>query len=497
MKKEYKTTVRARVAKHVVVTLLCSIILVSAVNMIYMSRRVAKGQQRELSMATELCALKVDAWTNELRGITVDLSDTFRAIGKLEERPVKTILNQIAATHPDLIFLYVATEDGHMYMARGVNYATGVDPRQRGWYQMAKEARRTILTDPYISATRPDLMLATAATPIYVDGELIGIVGVDADVSTINEYINSMDFDNGSYGFLLDSQNNIVAHNNKNYQPTVQKVYSAVEVMPELQEILDSPTQEGLADGRDYKNESVVYSVSKLGLSDWKVGIAYSQRLLYRTIDRGIRISLFIAIICIFFAAGEITIAIKRILRPIEKINPAIDKILAGDFTAHLNISKKQDELGEVQDKLSAMIKMLSKMVEDQKHIILEMEKGNLTVEDMPELPGDMKEVSQAVNSIKETFNDIISDIQFSAINLQSFAMGINETSDLEEMRLVFEELSAEANILMEKTSRFITLPPEFKADVMPEEEDYSQYFEDDYSNEDDSEIFVDEEKQH
>lgn len=480
MKREYKSTVRARVAKHVVIALLISIILVSAVNMIYMVRRISKGQERELSMTTELCASKVDAWTNELRGITVDLADTFRAQGGLEEKPVKAILNQIAATHPDFIFLYVATEQGNMYMARGVNYATGVDPRQRTWYQQAKDARKTIMTDPYISATRPDLMLATAATPIYINGELVGVVGVDADVSTINEYINSMDFDNGSYGFLLDSQNNIVAHNYIDYQPTVQKVFNATEVMPELQEILETQPQEGLVEGVDYKKDNVVYSVAKLSLCDWKIGIAYSQRLLYKTLDRGIRISLFIAILCIFLAAGDMTFSIKRILKPIEKINPAIDRILAGDFSTSLNISKKQDELGEVQDKLSAMISMLSKMVEDQKHIILEMEKGNLTVEDMPELPGDMKEVSQAVNSIKETFNDIISDIQFSAINLQSFAMGINETSDLEEMRMVFEELSAEANILMEKTSRFITLPPELNGELPPvEEEDYSQYFED------------------
>jgi methyl-accepting chemotaxis protein len=32
-------------------------------------------------------------------------------------------------------------------------------------------------------------------------------------------------------------------------------------------------------------------------------------------------------------------------------------------------------------------------------------------------------------------------------------------TSDLDEMRMVFEELSAEANALMEKTDRFITAP--------------------------------------
>ena len=104
-------------------------------------------------------------------------------------------------------------------------------------------------------------------------------------------------------------------------------------------------------------------------------------------------------------------------------------------------------------------------MVKKQKYVLGEMEKGNLVVENIEEFPGELNEIANSVNSIKETFNDIISDIQFSAINLQSFAMGINETSDLEEMRLVFEELSAEANILMEKTSRFITLPPEANSD--------------------------------
>ena len=87
------------------------------------------------------------------------------------------------------------------------------------------------------------------------------------------------------------------------------------------------------------------------------------------------------------------------------------------------------------------------------------MEKGNLAVEDIDDLPGELNEIATSVNSIKNTFNDIISYIQFSAINLQSFAMGINETSDLEEMRSVFEELSVEANALMDKTSKFITVP--------------------------------------
>ena len=52
-------------------------------------------------------------------------------------------------------------------MARGVQFAEGVDARQRGWYVKAKAAGHTIVTDPYISASRKEVMLATAASPIF------------------------------------------------------------------------------------------------------------------------------------------------------------------------------------------------------------------------------------------------------------------------------------------------------------------------------------------
>ncbi|SCY29897.1 methyl-accepting chemotaxis protein [Pseudobutyrivibrio sp. AR14] len=479
MEKEYRTTVRARVTKHVVISLLISIILVSIVNMTYMTRRIIKGQNRELTIATELCGSQVDAWVNQIRGVTIDIADTLEADGELEKDEIIALLDEFGESHQNLVFLYVATEEGDMYMARGVTYASGVDPRERTWYKTVKETGASSIIDPYISATRPDLMLATAASPIYLDGKLVGVVGADADVSTINEYVSSLDFENGSYGFLIDSEDRIVAHKNPDYQPNIDKVTSAADVIPEIKEILDSKAEHGLSSGKDYNGDKVTYSVSKLENCDWRIGVAYSQKLLYKTVDRGIRISLFIAIFCAFLIAGEMTLAITRILKPIEKINPALDRILAGDFSTNLNISNKEDELGELQDKLYEIIKQLSTMISQQKSMILEMEKGNLTVDDIPEFPGDLKETSIALNSIKETFNDIISDIQFSAINLQSFAMGINETSDIEEMRAVFEELSAEANILMEKTNRFKTVPPTYKAEDFENEEqfvaDYSE----------------------
>lgn len=322
----------------------------------------------------------------------------------------------------------------------------------------AKAAGHTIVTDPYISASRPDVVLATVATPVYFGTSMVGVIAVDTDIATINSYVDSIDFKDDAYGFLVDSQGNIVAHENVDFLPTVQESFKVEDVMPELRDIIKSPGTQTVS-SKDYKDVDMIYYTERLTESKWVMGVAYPKNNILAIIDRGIRICIVMAIICLFFAAGDMTISIRKILLPIDRINPAMDKLMEGDFSAQIDITKEEDELGALQNRLKEYIEFMSELIDRQKYVLGEMEKGNLIVEDMSDYPGELNEISKSVNSIKEKFNDIISDIQFSAINLQSFAMGVNADSDYEEMKAVFEELSAEANILMEKTSKFKTMP--------------------------------------
>ena len=177
---------------------------ITSVNLIYLSRQMMKELKSELDLVTVLSAKEVESWSGGLEDLTQDLADSFAGLKEPDEETVRGILDSYIVHHPNLFFLYVATEDGKMIMARGVQYAEGVDPRERVWYKDAKAAGHTIFTDPYLSATRGDVVLATAATPIYVGTKMVGVVGADADVNTINEYMNSLEFRDGAYGFLID-----------------------------------------------------------------------------------------------------------------------------------------------------------------------------------------------------------------------------------------------------------------------------------------------------
>lgn len=445
-----------KVVRRVIAALLVTVVILSIVNLIFMSRQMMKEVKTEIELVSLMISDKIDSWSNGLESVTQDLADTYAGIGTLEGSSVRGVLDQYALHHDDLFFLYVATEAGDMYMARGVQYAEGVDPRERVWYKMAKKAGHTIVTDTYLSATMNDTMLATAATPIFFGTKMVGVVGVDADVATINEYINSLDLKDGAYAFIIDTQGNFIAHKNPEYMPTSKKSTSVKEVMPEVAEDLENPSDK-LIRGKDYMGNDMIYATRVIPDSGWIVGIAYPSKVVIHTLHRGIAICVFTAVFCILLAAGDIGSAVKKVLKPIEKINPALDGIIHGDFSVDIELTKEQDELGMLQQKLAMIIRRLADIIEEQKYVLGEMESGNLVVEDIEPLPGELNDISVSVNSIKETFNDIISDIQFSALNLQSYAMGINETSDLEEMKMIFEELSAEANALMDKTSQFTT----------------------------------------
>ncbi len=451
-----KNTVRSRVARRVVIALLITVCAITTVNLIYMSRQIMKEQHIELGIATDLCASNIAGWIGDMEGLSEGIANSLEALETMDEETIRALVDQIAKNHSELFFVYVGTEEGDMYMSRGAQFVKNMDVRERVWYKKAKSTGHTIVTDPYISATRPDTMLITVATPVYHGSKLLGVVGVDASLDSVRDYISSINFKDEAYGFLVDSEGDIIVHKNEEYNQKPDEKVKVVDVIPAINKIIKHPGSEYVI-AKDYKDQTMVYSSSRIKDSGWVLVVAYPRENIMSYVDRGIRINLFVAILCILIAAGDMTKAIKKMLHPIEKINPVMDKIIEGDFSDKIDFEAEEDEIGELQTKISKMLNELSAVIEQQKYVLGEMEKGNLMVEDMDDMPGELDQISKSVNSIKESFNDIISDIQFSAINLQSFAVGVNEGTDLEEMKMVFEELSAEANALMEKTSKFRT----------------------------------------
>ena len=111
-----------------------------------------------------------------------------------------------------LLNIYIGNENKEFVQLTGET-PEGYDPTGRGWYKAAKEAKTTIVTDPYMDVLIGG-MCVTVAAPIYINGNLYGVVGADYTLDTITEITNSAADDEGTYGFLADSsgKNALVVH---------------------------------------------------------------------------------------------------------------------------------------------------------------------------------------------------------------------------------------------------------------------------------------------
>ena len=58
----------------------------------------------------------------------------------------------------------------------------GYDPVQRGWYRQAAAAGAVIVTDPYWDVMT-NQMCTTIAAPVYIEGSLAGVIGLDVTLA--------------------------------------------------------------------------------------------------------------------------------------------------------------------------------------------------------------------------------------------------------------------------------------------------------------------------
>ena len=85
------------------------------------------------------------------------------------------------------------------------------DVEHVGWYYIPVENKQATWMMPYLNSNI-NVYMVSYVVPIYVDGESIGIVGMDIDFSVFTDMVDESDIFTTGYAFLSDADGNIVYH---------------------------------------------------------------------------------------------------------------------------------------------------------------------------------------------------------------------------------------------------------------------------------------------
>jgi len=148
------------------------------------------------AMAIEAVKLAYSNYNESDMQFRAFLLDRFRAVKDLD---------------PNIAYVYFGSTSGGMYMWPDEPLPEGYDPRKRPWYQEAMAKNGPVWTEPYRDASTGK-WIVTYSEPIYINGKLVGVIGVDVFVSTLIEQSREIKIGQSGYIAIINKDGTIIVH---------------------------------------------------------------------------------------------------------------------------------------------------------------------------------------------------------------------------------------------------------------------------------------------
>ncbi len=417
-------TMKGRLTISVIGIVMAGILLTTAGIVTLAGTRMVENRTEALQLYADKYAEEINTWIEREKMLAKGTADGIAAVGSTEDAFLQSMVESHAKGREELLNLYCGVKDGRFLQSnREAAIPEGYNPVERGWYQQAAQGNAVIVTDPYMDAITGQ-MCATVAAPVYIDGNLEAVIGLDVTLSTVTDLTESIHYAEGVYGFLTDSTGQYVAHKNKDYEPTGESSVAVTDVLPELGGIL-AGTGKNVVKAEDYDGAECYFAVAGIAGSGWKVGVAepsfHIRDSIFAMVAVAVAIVLVISILTAVFMAGMI----GRILAPVQTLK----QFASGDFSEQTvrdygkGIPKEYKNESEQIEKATADVRrqireiiLNTKQDAGQIHTIAEgtsdrMDLLNKDISGIADAVGKVreqgKEASGLANSIKSTGQEL------------------------------------------------------------------------------------------
>lgn len=328
-------TIRGRLTISMIGFVIAGILLTAAGSITVAGKQAVRDQTRALELNADLYAEEINTWMEKEKMLADGAAQSIAAGARTDTEFVQSVVDIHAADRQELLNLYCGTKDSRFIQSnREADIPEGYDPVERGWYRQAAEAGGVIVTDPYCDAITGQ-MCATVAAPVYVGGELAGVIGLDVTLATVTELTGSINYDKGVYGFLVDSSGQYIAHRNKEYEPKEETTVLVKDILPELAEMIQGE-KEGAQKLRDYDGSQCYFALSKIDGCGWMLGVAAPADNILGSLMTMTAIAAGIALFIIVSVALFMTGLIGRMLAPMQMLK----QFASGDFSENAAVSK-------------------------------------------------------------------------------------------------------------------------------------------------------------
>lgn len=273
-----------------------------------------------------------------------------------------------------------------------------------GWYYIPVENKKPTWMNPYLNQNI-NVTMISYVVPVYIDGESVGIIGMDISLSTIETLISEAKIYDNGYSCLIDSNHNFVVH--KDYE-----LGDALgDAAPEVDGIISD-------EGKEDQVVSYAFGGTKKMLAYEKLSNGMTYILTATNADVSaksnslLRLMVIFFIFCLVISGVAGWIISGRISGPIRSMTEIIGRI------AHLNL-KRDDRM----KKMSGRKDEIGKMSSELEHMSAELEQmANL-------ISRSCNEVNSGVTSLEGVVKNTGDLCQDNSATMEEMAAGMQESA--------------------------------------------------------------------
>ena len=407
-------------------------------------------------------SMAIENWVGKEVLLLEELRNNLVFNNNFKKDDLSKLLVSTKNNHKGVIRYYVAMEDNNFASSDGFILPDGFIITERPWYKETKNIGKTLVSEPYLDAAE-DGVVITISTPIIVNSNIVGVVGVDIKINDLFDMVQSVRIANDAYSFLINGDNDIVIHRTSLYNPTGEEYHSVTEIgdfEKNIQYINNNDA--GIFKGTDYDNIQKHFIFTKIPSLNWTL-IAAVPDAIYQEPLNGLGKS-FAIISIISLLTGSIVsiIIVNSIIKPIKLMRDMVSKISNHDFSNDEKNTATTNEFYELVENLNTMIIRQRALIGGIKNSAIDINRKNdIAEENIEKIEDTGKDIEKGIEGITEAISGQAGEMTIILDEMNELSEGLIKIEDSSS------NLVSQSDVVKNKNLHSIELINDIKEYIM------------------------------
>lgn len=474
-------SLRALILKYVATIIILSTGIITSINIVKININIEKQSKDYLKNTASMSKETFNSWFDKKINILKLLEKDIELLNLHENLKQNNIIehfNEEFKANDELLNIYFANENNELADMTGWVPDESYIPTERIWYKKAINSDDVYISEPYLDAMSEKAVISISKS-IKIDGNPVGVIGIDVAIETLKQYIANLSNEDGSYAFIIDENEQIVLHPNDDIVPGNGKISKISDFSVDYTEILNSKSEE-ICESIDINGNKTYSVLEMLDYGNLKLIFNYPKKIIIKQMFMQIILDIGIMALSIIISAILISKFSKKYITQIEKTSELLGEFSKGNLKIDSNdIDKNSKEVIEMTNIVDNVANTLHGYIIEISNVLEGFAKGDFTVEPQLDYIGDFYAIKESMMSISDKLNTTLNSISSSADELRVGANNIENVSNnianaatdqssiIEEFLASTEEISSNIMMSMEQIEKTSEISQSTKEDAI------------------------------